>query len=194
MQQTDTLRNMPVVPDKSKASIRLNGTSAELHRVWFQGKVGKFFSFYEAPLAAAGGNVPLSPIYVTFNINQCQPNGGPGSGFTPSQTLRKLTTCRSRCRATRDTPRCGWLRSTTTPIFRRCTTGQLRSGPRCSLPGWRPSIARSFPLGLSFFSAGVSPFGPASSRPFFRPWRGARNGHAGSIGSAIFPWAGLSVG
>ena len=31
MQQTDTLRNMPVVPDKSKASMRLNGESAGLH-------------------------------------------------------------------------------------------------------------------------------------------------------------------
>ena len=81
MQQTDTLRNMPVVPDKSKASMRLKGESAELHRAWYGGKVAKFFSFDEAPLAAAGGNVPLSPIYVTFNINPGQPNGGPGSGF-----------------------------------------------------------------------------------------------------------------
>jgi alcohol dehydrogenase (cytochrome c) len=81
MQQTDTLRNMPVVPDKSKASMRLKGESAGLHRAWYKGKVAKFFSFDEAPLAAAGGNVPLSPIYVTFNINPGQPNGGPGSGF-----------------------------------------------------------------------------------------------------------------
>src|SRR5262245_42069889 len=81
MEQTDALRNMPVVPDKSKASMRLNGESAELHRAWYQGNVAKFFSFDEAPLAAAGGNVPLSPIYVTFNINPGQPNGGPGSGF-----------------------------------------------------------------------------------------------------------------
>ena len=81
MQQTDTLRNMPVVPDKSKASMRLNGESAELHRAWYRGKVAKFFSFDEAPLTAAGGNVPLSPIYVTFNVNPGQPNGGPGSGF-----------------------------------------------------------------------------------------------------------------
>jgi hypothetical protein len=28
-----------------------------------------------------GSNVPLSPIYVTFNVNPDQPNGGPGSGF-----------------------------------------------------------------------------------------------------------------
>ena len=81
MQQTDTLRNMPVVPDKSKASMRLNGASPELHRAWYGGEVAKFFSFDEAPLAAAGGNVPLSPIYVTFNTNPDQPNGGPGSGF-----------------------------------------------------------------------------------------------------------------
>jgi hypothetical protein len=43
--------------------------------------MAKFFSFDEAPLSAAGGNVPLSPIYVTFNVNPGQPNGGPGSGF-----------------------------------------------------------------------------------------------------------------
>jgi hypothetical protein len=60
-QQTDALRNMPVVPDKSKASMRLNSESAELHRAWYQGKVAKFFSFGEAPLTAAAGNVPLSP-------------------------------------------------------------------------------------------------------------------------------------
>jgi alcohol dehydrogenase (cytochrome c) len=81
MQQTDTLRNMPVVSDKSKASMRLKGESARLHRAWYRSEIAKFFSFDEAPLAAAGGNVPLSPIYVTFNINPGEPNGGPGSGF-----------------------------------------------------------------------------------------------------------------
>jgi alcohol dehydrogenase (cytochrome c) len=80
-EKTDGLRNMPVVPDKSKASMRLNAESAELQRAWYGGKVAKFFSFNEAPLSAAGNNVPLSPIYVTFNINPGQPNGGPGSGF-----------------------------------------------------------------------------------------------------------------
>ncbi|MGO8917298.1 MAG: hypothetical protein ACLQJR_15430 [Stellaceae bacterium] len=80
-EKTDTLWNMPVVPDKSRATMRLNGKSAELERAWYEGKVAKFFSFDEAPLSAAGGNVPLSPIYVTFNINPDQPNGGPGSGF-----------------------------------------------------------------------------------------------------------------
>ena len=48
----------------------------------------------------------------------------------------------------RDTRRYGWFRSTTTPIFRRCTIGQRRSRPRCSLLGWRRSIARSFSSSL----------------------------------------------
>ena len=64
---------MPVVPDKSTAKARLNGESPALQRAWYQGQVAKFFSFDEAPLS--GSNVPLSPIYVTFNINPDQPNG-----------------------------------------------------------------------------------------------------------------------
>jgi hypothetical protein len=78
-EQTNTLRNMPVVPDKSTAKARLKGESAELQRAWYQGQVAEFFSFNEAPLS--GRNVPLSPIYVTFNVNPDQSNGGPGSGF-----------------------------------------------------------------------------------------------------------------
>ena len=79
MEQTPALRNMPVVPDKSTAKARLKGGSAGLQRAWYQGQVAKFFSFDEAPLS--GSSVPLSPIYVTFNVNPDQPNGGPGSGF-----------------------------------------------------------------------------------------------------------------
>jgi len=81
MEQTDMVRNMPVVPDKSTARMRLNGESADLQRAWYQGQVAKFFSFAEAPLKGAGGSVPLSPIYVTFNVNPDRPNGGPPSGF-----------------------------------------------------------------------------------------------------------------
>ncbi len=81
MEQTGTLRNMPVVPDKSRAKARLQGESAKLQRAWYQGRVAKFFSFDETPLSLAGTNVPVSPIYVTFNVNPGEPNGGPGSGF-----------------------------------------------------------------------------------------------------------------
>jgi hypothetical protein len=79
MEQTQALRNMPIVPDKSKAKMRLKSANSDLQRAWYHGQVAKFFSFDEAPLS--GSSVPLSPIYVTFNVNPDQPNGGPGSGF-----------------------------------------------------------------------------------------------------------------
>ena len=65
-------------PTSRRARMRLKGESAELQRAWYQGQVAKFFSFNEAPLSAAGTNVPVSPIYVTFNVNPGEPNGGPG--------------------------------------------------------------------------------------------------------------------
>ena len=143
MEQTDALRNMPVVPDKSKASMRLNGESAELQRAWYRGQVAKFFSFDEAPLAAAGATSRCRRSTSPSTSIPAQPNGGPGSGFRPSPALSRPTTSRSRCRAIRATPRYGWWRSTTTPIFRRSTIGPPRSRPRCSRPARRRSIARS---------------------------------------------------
>ena len=81
-EKTDVLRNMPVVPDKSVARIRLNGESPALQRGWYRGKIVKYFSFTEASLSTAGSEaVPMSSIYVTFNVNPDQPNGGPSSGF-----------------------------------------------------------------------------------------------------------------
>jgi hypothetical protein len=72
---------MPVVPDKSRAKARLEGASPDLQRAWYRGQVAKYFSFNEAPLSGVGTSVPVSPIYVTFNVNPGQPNGGPDSGF-----------------------------------------------------------------------------------------------------------------
>jgi hypothetical protein len=41
-----------------------------------------YFTFEEKALTATmQGNVPVSPIFVTFNINPDQPDGGPASGF-----------------------------------------------------------------------------------------------------------------
>ena len=81
LERTDKLLNMPVVPDKSQARLRLNGEDAGLHRAWYQGQVAKYFSFKEAPLSLAGANVPVSPIFVTFNTNPGEKGGGPSSGF-----------------------------------------------------------------------------------------------------------------
>jgi hypothetical protein len=80
--KTDELRNMPVVADGSTARNRLGGAPAGLQRAWIDGKVAKFFSFDETRLLAANGeDVPVSAIYVFFNVNPDQPNGGPASGF-----------------------------------------------------------------------------------------------------------------
>jgi alcohol dehydrogenase (cytochrome c) len=81
MEDSGTLRNMPVVPDKSHARARLKGEDAGLQRAWYRGQVAKYFSFNEEALSSAGNSVPVSPIYATFNVNPGAANGGPASGF-----------------------------------------------------------------------------------------------------------------
>jgi hypothetical protein len=42
----------------------------------------RYYNFQERPLSITpGGQVPVSPIFVAFNINPDQPGGGPASGF-----------------------------------------------------------------------------------------------------------------
>jgi hypothetical protein len=74
-EKTDTLLNMAVVPDKSRARVRFNGGSPELQRAWYRGEVAKFFLFDEAPLSVSGDKVPVSPIFDGFTINPGQPGG-----------------------------------------------------------------------------------------------------------------------
>jgi len=82
---TTMLVNCPVVPVGSRATLRLACESAELQTGWYRDMVVHYFSFGEKALA--GTTVPISPIFVTFNINPTDAGGGPGSGFrteTPS--------------------------------------------------------------------------------------------------------------
>jgi hypothetical protein len=82
MQETDDLVNCPIVPEGSTADLRIGGGTAALIRGWYKDQVVFYFSFDERALKATSqGQVPLSPIYVTFNINPDQPGGGPPSGF-----------------------------------------------------------------------------------------------------------------
>ncbi|MDX1251720.1 MAG: hypothetical protein IDH49_05640 [Gammaproteobacteria bacterium] len=82
IERTDTLTNYPLVPDKSVARLRGSGESSELHSAWYRGKLVKYFNFAEREISTGGGDaIPVAPIYVTFNINPDQPNGGPASGF-----------------------------------------------------------------------------------------------------------------
>jgi hypothetical protein len=78
--ETTTLVNCPIVPEGSTAS---QGDGADgLTRGWYKGQVVFYFNFGEAPLTTtATGQVPTSPIFVTFNINPDLPDGGPPSGF-----------------------------------------------------------------------------------------------------------------
>jgi hypothetical protein len=78
-EETTILVNCPIVPEGSTASMRVGSTDTGLTMGWYNDKVVYYFNFAEAPLM--GNVMPLSPIYVTFNINPNMPGGGPPSGF-----------------------------------------------------------------------------------------------------------------
>jgi hypothetical protein len=78
----NTIVNCPVVPEGSIASKRFGDAPNGLTMGWYQDKIVTYFNFSEAMLSHTSSNlIPLSPIYVTFNINPDQTNGGPASGF-----------------------------------------------------------------------------------------------------------------
>lgn len=81
--KTTALVNCPVVPKGSTASKRYPaGSDASLTLGWYKDQVVYYFNFAEKTLSVnANGQVPVIPIYVSFNINPNQPNGGPASGF-----------------------------------------------------------------------------------------------------------------
>jgi len=81
MEPTTTLVNCPVVPEGSTAVKRVGNGSAGLFKGWYQNKVVFYFTFEEKMLMTASNLVPLSPIFVTFNINPNLAGGGPASGF-----------------------------------------------------------------------------------------------------------------
>ena len=90
VEETTILVNCPVVPEGSTAKLRLGDESPELTIGWYKGMMVYYFSFLEKALMVDESDmVPLSPIYVTFNINPDQAGGGPASGFvTDPQTGR----------------------------------------------------------------------------------------------------------
>lgn len=83
VEATPTIVNCPIVPAGSTARLRAGGEPTSLHQGWYQGKIVHYFSFEEAPLEARSGQVPIAPIYVTFNKNpsDSDPTSGPASGF-----------------------------------------------------------------------------------------------------------------
>jgi hypothetical protein len=81
MKSTDMLVNCPVVPEGSTATLRYPGDTSPTSIVhgWYEGKVVSYFTFGEKQLGltATTSMVPVSPIYVTFNVDA----QGPASGF-----------------------------------------------------------------------------------------------------------------
>ena len=84
--ETNMLVNCPVVPEGSTAKYRLNSNDAGLNEGWYKGMIVYYFNFSEKELMTDENDmVPLSPIYVTFNINLDQEGGGPPSGFVTEE-------------------------------------------------------------------------------------------------------------
>jgi len=82
MEATNMLVNCPIVPEGSTAMKRGGDESNSLHMGWYKNKVVTYFTFEEKALTTTGNSmIPLSPIYVTFNINPGMEGGGPPSGF-----------------------------------------------------------------------------------------------------------------
>ena len=91
--------------------------------------MAKFFSFEEAPLS--GTSVPLSPIYVSFNINPGQPNGDLAAGFRTEPNSQQTHNIPATLPGDKGYSPL-WLRasSTITPTGFRYTISLLRSKPR----------------------------------------------------------------
>jgi hypothetical protein len=90
IEETDIIVICPIVPEGSTAMLRYNSSEDPgLTRGWYNTQVVFYFNFSEHALMVDGsGMVPLSPIYVCFNINPGNPGGGPPSGFKTDSTGR----------------------------------------------------------------------------------------------------------
>lgn len=86
-EKTNIIVNCPVVPEGSTASMRYHtNESVALNKGWYRGKLVFYFTFAEKEITvdistSENPPVPLSDIFVTFNINVNEPGGGPPSGF-----------------------------------------------------------------------------------------------------------------
>ena len=74
--------NCPIVPEGSTAALRLGGESSALTLGLYEDQVIFYFNFSEHMLMPDNNDmVPISDIFVCFNVNPDQPGGGPPSGF-----------------------------------------------------------------------------------------------------------------
>lgn len=82
---TERIANVPVVPAGSSAPVRVGDQTDGTKRGWYDGRVAHYLEFessLEALINPQGEpRVPVSYIWVTFNINPGEDGGGPPSGF-----------------------------------------------------------------------------------------------------------------
>lgn len=83
IQPTDVIKNCPVVPEGSTATNHFGDAHDEppVAQGWYDGQLVDYFLFEEDSLKTSDSEIPLSPIYVSFNVNPGQDGGGPPSGF-----------------------------------------------------------------------------------------------------------------
>ncbi|MFC6721290.1 hypothetical protein [Halobacteriaceae bacterium SHR40] len=88
LEQTNVIKNCPIVPEGSTASKHAGDDHDEAPIVqgWYDGQVVDYFLFEEDSFETTTGSVPLSPIYVSFNTNPGQDGGGPAAGFMTEET------------------------------------------------------------------------------------------------------------
>jgi len=78
---TDTVVNCPVVPIGSTATRRRGGEAPGLHRGWYKDQVFHYFTFEEVRLTLVDSQIPIAPLYATFNVNPPATGGGWPSGM-----------------------------------------------------------------------------------------------------------------
>jgi hypothetical protein len=82
---TDTIINLPVVPDGSSALLRARNGSSALESAWYDGQIARALRFEaQVPSQSIGYGeraVDISSIYIAYNINSNLPGGGPASGL-----------------------------------------------------------------------------------------------------------------
>lgn len=82
IEATSTIKNCPVIPRGSTASRHFGDQDAPpVVEGWYNGEVVTYFLFEEDTFETVDGRMPVSPIYVSFNVNPGEDGGGPASGF-----------------------------------------------------------------------------------------------------------------
>ena len=79
IEETDAIVNCPIVPEGSHGD---EGDAVDGLTVgWYRNQVVFYFTFGAPLTITQEDEVPFAPIFVTFNVNPDEPNGGPASGF-----------------------------------------------------------------------------------------------------------------